>query len=128
MFRTDIDVPRTRHRHLCRSPNFFRALRQPCGPRHIVEHTVTSVFGVDELDLQVSSRGRAHVALARQAAMYLSHVGLGLTMAEVGMLFERDRTTVGHACAIIEDRRDDRNFDLALELLERAIHALNAPR
>lgn len=96
--------------------------------RTVIEHTVTCVFGVNGVELNVANRGRAKVALARQAAMYLSHVGLGLTMTEVGLLFERDRTTVGHACALIEDRRDDHSFDLAIELMERAVLALSRPR
>ena len=86
------------------------------------------MFGVEGVELHLASRGRANVALARQSAMYLAHVGLGLTMTEVGLLFERDRTTVSHACMIIEDRRDDADFDRALELLERAVIALHFPR
>jgi chromosomal replication initiation ATPase DnaA len=96
--------------------------------RVVVEHTVECVFDVGSCDLQCSSRGRANVALARQAAMYLAHVGLSLTMTEVGILFQRDRTTVAHACAVIEDRRDDPHFDRALELLERAVNALRRSR
>lgn len=68
------------------------------------------------------------MALARQTAMYLAHVGCSLSLTEVGTLFERDRTTVAHACALIEDRRDNPDFDRALELLERAVRALHMPR
>ena len=99
----------------------------PGSPRLLVEHTVTCVFGVKMADLHRPNRGRANIALARQAAMYLAHTGLGLSMAEAGVLFERDRTTVSHACALIEDRREDASFDLALELLERAVYALGTP-
>jgi len=59
--------------------------------------------------------------------MYLAHVGGGLPMTEVGRMFARDRTTVSHACAVIEDRRDDPNFDRALAVLEFALTA-NATR
>lgn len=100
---------------------------QPGSPRLLVEHTVTRVFGIDLVDLHQPNRGRANIALARQAAMYHAHTGLGLSMAEAGLLFDRDRTTVSHACALIEDRRDDANFDLALELLERAVNAMGTP-
>ena len=96
-----------------------------CSLRVLVEHSVTYVFDVKELDLQDSSRGPAVVALARQTAMYLTHIGVGMTMTDFGTLFERDRTTVSHACALIEDRRDNDDFDRALELLERAIVALH---
>ncbi len=92
--------------------------------RIVVEHAVETVFGVETCDLQMSRRGTARVALARQTAMYLAHVALELTLTQVGMLFQRDRTTVAHACAVIEDRRDDPHFDRALELLERVVNAL----
>ena len=63
-------------------------------------------------------------AFARQIAMYLAHVGFGLSMAEVGKAFGRDRTTVVHACHLIEDRRDDVRFDQMLDHLEQAATAL----
>lgn len=115
--------------HYSRRETYGRASTVPCaGIRLLVEHTVTCVFGVEQVDLHLANRGRANVALARQTAMYLTHVGLRLSMTQVGILFERDRTTVSHACMIIEDRRDDPDFDLALELLERAVIALRFPQ
>ena len=65
-------------------------------------------------------------AFARQIAMYLAHVGFGLSMAEVGRAFGRDRTTVVHACHLIEDRRDEGRFDQVLDHLEQAAIALRA--
>jgi hypothetical protein len=65
-------------------------------------------------------------AFARQIAMYLAHVGLGISMAEIGRAFGRDRTTVVHACHVIEDRRDDARFDRVLDHLEEAVRALRA--
>lgn len=56
--------------------------------------------------------------------MYLAHVVFGLTMTQVGCCFERDRTTVRHACALIEDRRDLPAFDLALAALEAGLMSL----
>lgn len=91
-----------------------------------IESVVTQVFGVTHADLSIRSRGKAHVALARQVAMYLTHVVCGLTLTEVGQLFGRDRTTVAHACAVVEDRRDDLVFDRALDLLEWALPSLLA--
>lgn len=86
--------------------------------RTIIEATVSDVFGVPRDRLSLPSRGKAPVARARQAAMYLAHVSCGLTLTTVGAVFARDRTTVSHACAVIEDSRDDPPFDRALELLE----------
>lgn len=53
----------------------------------------------------------APVATARQVAMYLAHVELGLPQAEVARAFQRDRSTVAHACRRIEDMRDRPAFD-----------------
>lgn len=63
-------------------------------------------------------------AFARQIAMYLAHVGFGISMADVGKIFGRDRTTVVHACHVIEDRRDEARFDDLLDHLEQAATAL----
>jgi hypothetical protein len=95
-------------------------------PREAIEQAVIQVFGIAYRDLRRATRGRAKVALARQVAMYLAHVGCGLSLTETGRLFERDRTTVAHACGVIEDRRDDPIFDRALDLLEWAVPALTS--
>jgi len=87
--------------------------------RHAIEGAVSRVFAVPSTALRSASRGRANVALARQTAMYLAHVVCGLSLTEVGRIFQRDRTTVSHACALIEDRRDELPFDQLMELLER---------
>lgn len=83
----------------------------------IVEATVAQVYMVAPQALRGPSRGLAHVALARQVAMYLAHVVFGLRLSEVGRGFGRDRTTVAHACLVVEDRRDNPTFDRTLELL-----------
>jgi chromosomal replication initiation ATPase DnaA len=93
--------------------------------REAIEQAVIQVFGIAGKDLRRATRGRAKVALARQVAMYLAHVGCGMSLTETGRLFNRDRTTVAHACGIIEDRRDDPLFDRALDLLEWAVPMLS---
>lgn len=79
---------------------------------------VAQVFEVSPAALLRPTRGRASVALARQTAMYLAHVTAGLSLTTVGCCFKRDRTTVAHACRLIEMRRDDPGFDRVVELLE----------
>jgi chromosomal replication initiation ATPase DnaA len=59
------------------------------------------------------------VSRVRQIAMYVAHTVLGLSMSEVGRGFGRDRTTVLHACHLIEDLRDDPEFDRHVVLTER---------
>ena len=89
--------------------------------RLAIELAVTRVFGVELEALGQVSRGVARIALARQVAMYIAHVGCGLTMRQAGELFGRDRTTVAHACLTVENRRDDPMFDRALALLAWAV-------
>lgn len=69
----------------------------------------------------MGSRGAARAAHARQVAMYLAHVACHHTYTEVGRMANRDRTTVAHACAVVEDGRDDPVFDQTLEHLERSV-------
>lgn len=96
--------------------------------RYVIEHAVGQVFGVALSDLRGGTRGRAKVALARQVAMYLAHVVCGMSLTQVGRIFDRDRTTVAHACGLIEDRRDDPCFDRVIELLEHVTVAMTSTR
>jgi chromosomal replication initiation ATPase DnaA len=48
---------------------------------------------------------------------------MGLSMSEVGRGFGRDRTTVLHACHLIEDMRDDEEFDAIVAMAERVARA-----
>jgi chromosomal replication initiation ATPase DnaA len=97
-----------------------RALRQ------LLEHAVAQVFIVPSAELWSHKRGRPPVAFARQVAMYLAHVHYGLSLRQVGNVFARDRTTVSHACSVIEDRRDDPRFDRALECIEAVLRFLSS--
>jgi len=44
-----------------------------------------------------------------------------MSLSEVGRNFGRDRTTVAHACACVEDSRDDPRFERVLLCLEAAL-------
>ncbi|MBX3493453.1 MAG: chromosomal replication initiator DnaA [Parvibaculum sp.] len=79
--------------------------------------TVARAWNVSLRELEAPTRRRAPVAEARQVAMYLTHVIFGISLSEVGRLYGRDRTTAGHACQRIEDRRDDPAFDRLLDAL-----------
>jgi chromosomal replication initiation ATPase DnaA len=82
--------------------------------REMLEQAVSRVFMVGRDDLWSGTRGRPHVAFARQVAMYLAHVAWG-----------GDRTTVAHACGLIEDSRDDPMLDRSLELLEGVLRTFS---
>jgi len=83
---------------------------------------VAAIQGVSPDEILNHSSRQAHIALARQLAMYMTHVALGNTLTKTGQLFRRDRTTVSHACARIEDMRDDPEFDHALTALEYVLN------
>lgn len=95
--------------------------------RQVLDQAVSRVFMVASTELWGGTRGRPRVAFARQVAMYLAHVACGLTLTEVGQVFCRDRTTVAHACCLVEDLRDDPAFDRSLELLESVLQTLSPP-
>jgi hypothetical protein len=113
-FTPDIRCRRNRARRL--SPEFAG----------IVKGTIMKIYNVSADQMLGPSRGVARVALARQVAMYLTHVIGRCDYAEVGRTFGRDRTTVQHACAVVEDRRDDPRFDMTLQLLEGIVEHLGA--
>jgi len=75
-------------------------------------------------DILQPGRGTPAVSFARQVAMYLSHVALGMSLARVARAFERDRSTVAHGCHIVEDRRDDPDFDQWIEQLEDGLRSV----
>lgn len=104
------------------SARFLSSSRMPPSERvlRLVTQCVARDFGLDQEALLMPTRGAPRTALARQVAIYLAHVCFGLSFAAVGRMFHRDRTTVAHACRVIEDRRDDRDLDRRLTLLERA--------
>ena len=78
-------------------------------------------LGIDPAEITRTGRGTHDASRARQVAMYLAHVGMGMSLARVAEAFGRDRSTVAHACHLIEDRRDDAAFDRWLDQLERGV-------
>lgn len=104
------------------------AIFGPYGKAEALAHlaqTVVSIAADIPLDeIRATSRRCASVALARQVAMYLTHVTFGFSLAQVGTAFGRDRTTASHACQIVEDRRDDERFDAWITQLECALESV----
>ena len=72
-------------------------------------------------DILSASQRDHRIARARQVAMYLSHVGLGMSLARIASALGRDRSTVAHGCHRIEDFRDDADVDRWLEGLEEQL-------
>ena len=86
-----------------------------------IRYAVAMAHRVDLQELKSPSRRKAPIAFARQVAMYLAHISCGFTLTEVGRCFGRDRTTVAHACRLVEDERDRPDVDLSLDYLEAAL-------
>lgn len=84
---------------------------------------LAACFALPSRELRSDGRAAAPVARVRQIGMYVCHVVLGLTMLEVANGFVRDRSTVVHACHLIEDMRDDREFDAIVSTIERIAQA-----
>ena len=82
---------------------------------------LSSAFNISIAKIMTASRQRATIASARQIAMYLCNVVGQLSLREIAMEFDREPSTVSHACHAIEDRREDSVFDRQLVFLEEAM-------
>lgn len=83
----------------------------------------SALFNVSGRELRRTGRTSLGVSRVRQIAMYVGHVALGLSMNEIGRGFGRDRTTVLYACHLIEDMRDDDDFDRIVSTMEKVATA-----
>jgi hypothetical protein len=84
----------------------------------LAEVAVAATFSVPLGELRAATRCRADAAFARQVTMYLAHTVLGMSHGAVGGLMRRERTTVAHACRVVEARRDDPATDRIIRMLE----------
>lgn len=82
-----------------------------------------ALFSLPSKELRRPGRTALPASRVRQIAMYVAHVVLRLKMGDVGCGFGRDRTTVAHACQIVEDLRDDPEFDRVVAMFEKVASA-----
>lgn len=80
-------------------------------------------YNLPSRELRRPGRCTDEISRVRQIAMYVAHVVLGLTMKDIGKGFGRDRTTVMHACHLVEDLRDDDDFDQIISRTEHLVAA-----
>ena len=100
---------------------------RPAGPRdeQILElcegmiDITAALFNVSSKEIRKPGRSSLGVSRVRQVAMYVAHVVLRLSMNDIGRAFGRDRTTVLYACHLVEDLRDDTDFDRIITMTER---------
>ncbi len=86
-----------------------------------VQDILCACFAISGRDMRSPERSRTEISRARQMGMYLAHVVVGLSLQEVGDGFQRERSTVAHACHVIEDLRDDEEFEEVLLMIEKII-------
>lgn len=92
----------------------------------LAEAAAMAMAGLPPHSLRGPRRGGRSVTRARHVAMYLAHVVFGLSFYRVGICFGRDRTTVRHACRLVEDGRDDQGCEFGLAAIEAGLVALAA--
>ena len=84
---------------------------------------ISAYFNVSGRDIRSPKRHNLDVARVRQIGMYIANVVLGINMTMIGQGFGRNKSTVIHACHLIEDMRDDEEFDLLVARLEAITNA-----
>lgn len=85
---------------------------------------LSAFFNVSGREIRNPTRSPAPVARVRQIGMYAAHTVLQIPMKNVGCGFARDRTTVQHAVNLVEDWREDREFDGIVDQVERLVRVL----
>ena len=93
---------------------------------NLVLKLVSTLEKVAMVDLLSSSRGQSDICLARQMAMYLIHTVFSVPYHRVAIFLKRDRTTISHACRLVEDLRDNEEFDKRLETMENLLVSARA--
>ncbi|WP_203293256.1 helix-turn-helix domain-containing protein [Maricaulis parjimensis] len=104
-------------------PIEMNRLHEDLARARLAQGAAAYAFGVPPGEIEAPTRRSREVSLARQVAMYLTHVAFELSLSRVGQAFGRDRSTAAHACHCIEDRRDDAVFDEQLDALEESLRA-----
>jgi hypothetical protein len=97
------------------------AIRPVCGAVRLIAGEIIFLIGGRTPDGRNRRFAISHI---QQIAMYVCHVVLQLTMTDIAAAFGMDRTTVGHACARVEDRRDDKAYDTLVASIERMVDCI----
>jgi len=74
-------------------------------------------LGLRVTEILSFDRGAPVHARARHIAMYIAYAGLGMSLSRVAFAFGRDRSTVARACRLVEDYREDPDFDTWIDQL-----------
>jgi len=91
-----------------------------------VNQMVASSFNLPAQTLFVLTRQNSRATRARQISIYLMHTALSFPLSKIASIYDKDRTTVGYACRVIEDLRDKPAFDDRIIELENTIETVLA--
>jgi chromosomal replication initiation ATPase DnaA len=85
----------------------------------LAQTIVMQVYGVPVTEMRAPTRGRPLVARARQIAIHLARSVFAMSHKQLAAEFGRDRSTICHACQLIDGMRAaDGEFDSALRWME----------
>ena len=101
-----------------------RDKRQNSGTKEkaqLAQIVVAQATNISVQQICAPTRSKPFIAQARQIAMYLTHVALGVSLTKTADAFGRDRTTASYACKVVEELRDDPHFDFQLSQLEEGL-------
>ncbi len=92
----------------------------------VVDRVLNST-GISELEFYRRARPNPRVDIARKTAIYLARVEMLIPRDDVAFAIGLSWRQVCRACAEIEDRRDDPDFERRLEQLGEELHAMDLP-
>jgi chromosomal replication initiation ATPase DnaA len=85
----------------------------------LAQFVAAQVYGVPLEQLRAPTRGRPRVARARQIAIHLARSVFAMSHNQLADEFKRDRSTIHHACHVIDGMREgNAEFDASLRWME----------
>lgn len=81
-------------------------------------------LGLKTQKILTGDRGSPVHARARHIAMYLAYAGLGMSMTRVAIGFGRGKSTAARACRLVEDYREDPDFDTWIDQLALGLRSV----
>ena len=88
-----------------------------------VNQMIAAAYEISGERLLIRDRGVVKVNRPRQISMYLMNTVLSFKFTEIAEFYDKDRTTVSHACGVIEELRDNPRFDRRMCEFENTINS-----
>jgi chromosomal replication initiation ATPase DnaA len=85
----------------------------------LAQAIVMQIYAVTAGEMRGMTRGRPRAARARQIAIHLTRSVFAMSHKQLAAEFGRDRSTICHACNLIDQlREEDGEFDSTLRWME----------